>query len=343
MVLMGGPSSEYEVSLTTAKNIIQALDPKKYLVKPALITKQGKWLLAPSFENPGLLENKPTDKKNLVALKSPQDIDNSVGRPDVVFIAMHGTYGEDGRVQAIFDLLDLPYTGSGVLASALGMDKHLSLLIFKEAGLIIPDFTAIDRGKKTDNKFILRTAERLSFPLVVKPANHGSSVGVNIVTNKNKLIKNGQEAFKYSNKIILQKFIKGRELTCGILEIKGKITPLPPTEIIPKLGSFYDYKSKYVEGGSRHIIPPKEISPKVIKKIQEASVLAHKIIGCSGMSRSDFILGEDDKLYILEINTIPGMTHTSLLPEEAKVAGISFPKFLDLIISNALYKKSKML
>ena len=336
---MGGPSSEYEVSLATAKNVMQSLDPRKYLVKPALVTRQGKWLLAPSFREPGLLASNQRYGKKLVTLRSPQEIDTAADRPDVVFIAMHGAYGEDGRVQAVLDLSGIPYTGSGVLASALGMNKHISLIIFKEAGLIVPEFEIIDRGEKIDNKFILEIAKRSSFPLVVKPTNNGSSLGVSIVANKENLPGALQEAFKYSSQIILQKFIKGRELTCGVLEVKGKTIPLPPIEIIPKMGKFYDYKSKYVEGGSEHIVSPSDLPKKVTEQVQKQSVLAHQAIGCSGVSRSDFILGEDGKLYILEINTIPGMTSTSLIPESAKSIGINFSKFLDIIIEAALAGK----
>lgn len=337
MVLMGGPSSEYEVSLATAQNIISALDPKKYLVRPALIDKAGRWFLAPSFQTPLIFSRGVSKSRGLIPMVSKDALSQSSNRPDVVFIAMHGTYGEDGRVQAVLDFMGIPYTGSGVLASALGMDKPHASLVFKEAGLLVPDFEVIGVQDLKSHKLIAKIIKRFSFPLVVKPANHGSSVGVSVVQKEQYLTAAIKEAFKYFNKVILQKFIKGREMTCGVLEDKGgKIISLPPTEIIPKVGTFYDYHSKYAEGGSEHITPPKNLSKKLIKKIQEASVLAHKVIGCSGMSRSDFILGEDEKLYILEINTIPGMTKTSLIPEAAKTAGINFPKFIDIIINAAL-------
>ncbi len=343
MVLMGGPSSEYEVSLASAKNVIQALDPKKYLVKPVLINKTGRWLMAPSFQTPLIFSGKISESKSLTQTAVQTALNQSKARPDVVFIAIHGTYGEDGRVQAVLDLMGIPYTGSDVLASALGMDKPRASLAFREAGLLVPDFEVIDFRDLKNRKLIAKIVKRLSFPLVVKPSNHGSSVGVSIVRGKKYLTVAIKEAFKYFHKIILQKFIKGREMTCGVLEDKkGKIISLPPTEIIPKIGTFYDYQAKYVEGGSEHITPPRNLSKKMIKKIQEASVLAHNVIGCSGMSRSDFILGEDGKLYILEINTIPGMTQTSLLPDAVKIAGISFSKFLDLTIGNALYKKNRV-
>lgn len=312
MVLMGGPSSEHEVSLATAKNVIAALDPQKYQIFPLRIPKTKNWSEA--------------------IRKGIRQI-----RPQVAFIAMHGTYGEDGRIQSLLELAGIPYTGSGVLASALGMDKPRASLAFREAGLLVPDFEVIDIRDLKNHKLISKIVKRLSLPLVVKPSNHGSSVGISIVKKKQYLTAAAKEAFKYFNKVILQKFIKGREMTCGVLEDKrGKIISLPPTEIIPKIGAFYDYQSKYAEDGSEHITPPRNLSKKTAKKIREASVLAHNVIGCSGMSRSDFILEEDGKLYILEINTIPGMTQTSLFPEAAKTAGISFPAFIDIIINTAL-------
>jgi len=175
---------------------------------------------------------------------------------------------------------------------------------------------------------------------VVKPANQGSSVGISICQSKKELIRGIRKAFKYSSRVMVQKFIKGRELTCGVLEDKkGKLLALPPTEIIPQKGKFYDYKSKYDERGSRHFTPPRALPRQVIKQIQKSACLAHRLIGCSAMSRSDFILGEDGRLYILEINTIPGMTKTSLLPEAARAAGIAFPRLLDLLIAQALKKR----
>lgn len=329
MVLMGGPSSEHEVSLASGKNVIAALDPKKYLARPVIISKNGKLPALP--------------------------------RADVAFIAMHGKYGEDGTIQAILEALKIPYTGSGVLASALGMDKPRASAVFKAAGLNVPDFLIISKKGTTKHSLVSGYEAKLrSWKMaVVKPANHGSSVGISIVKNTREFKQGIREAFRHSDRVMVQKFIKGRELTCGVLEIpphssfrkggikslslplypseiKGDLAALPPTEIRPQKGPFYDYRSKYEEGGSEHITPPPGLSKKMIKTVQETACRAHQVIGCSGMSRSDFILGEDGKLYILEINTIPGMTATSLLPEAAKTAGISFSKFLDMLIENAL-------
>lgn len=328
---MGGPSAEHEVSLNTGKNIIHALDPKKYLVRPVLITKKSKWLIAPSYQTPLLYSQRKLAVKNLVPL-AENPLPNRVFDSPVAFIAMHGKYGEDGTIQGMLETMGIPYTGSGILASALGMDKPRSLSLFRDNGFNVPDYRVFNQQEKIINPF--------QCPLVVKPSNHGSSIGVSIVRHKRDFKNALVEAFRHSNHIILQKFIKGRELTCGVLENKnGEAFALLPTEIIPRVGNFYDYRSKYDEGGSEHVVPPHGFSQKTISMVQNTALYAHKIIGCSDMSRSDFILGSDNKLYILEINTIPGMTQTSLLPEAAKAAGINFPKLLDLLIARALRKQ----
>lgn len=340
---MGGPPPEHEVSLNTGKQILANLDKKKYLPQPVMVTKTGQWLLpTTTTSRPNLL------KSNFNSYRSPTSIvklaeKSALGelvhqKPDVAFIAMHGSYGEDGTIQGLLESIGLPYTGSGVLASALGMDKPKSLAIFKETGLNVPKFTVLTRPNLYSRDY-RGSASIVGWPKVVKPANHGSSVGVHIVRNSNEFKDGVEDAFKYSNRVVIQRFIRGREMTCGVLEDNGKIFPLPPTEIIPKKCAFYDYKSKYDEGGSEHVVLPRNLSDRKIKQIQNAAVKAHSVLGCSGMSRSDFILGTDGKLYILEINTIPGMTRTSLLPEAARAADIDFPKLLDILITNALQKR----
>jgi D-alanine--D-alanine ligase len=201
---------------------------------------------------------------------------------------------------------------------------------------LVPKFSflKIRKGKLTPTN-VRQSLFRL--PVVVKPADRGSSAGTTIVKRVQDLLPAIQEAAKFSENIMVQKFIDGREFTCGVVEIKGKLKVLPPTEIIPKLRGFFDYYSKYTPGASREITPPK-IEKKEIGKIQKLALKAHKAIRAKGMSRTDFIQSEDGKFYILEINTIPGMTATSLLPQEARVAGIEFSQLLDLIIASAIAK-----
>ena len=202
-----------------------------------------------------------------------------------------------------------------------------------------------DQIKNIYKKHIGEIISTLGMPLVVKPLNQGSSIGVSIVRDAQDIFHAMKLAQKYSSNIMIQKFIHGREITCGILERReGKklsIIPLPPVEIVPRLGTFYDYTSKYANAGSDHVIPPLNISAIMVKTIQSIAQRAHEVIGCLGMSRSDFILDDDGNCYILEINTIPGMTPTSLLPQSAQAAGIEFPQLLDYIIDCARIKKNR--
>ena len=299
VVLAGGPSSEHEVSLKTASNVIEKLDKKKYDAEQIIISKKGKWPISPD---------------ELAA--------------DVVFVAMHGAYGEDGTVQSILEKINVPYTGSDAIASRLGMDKRKSSEIFAVNGLLVPESFNISRCE---------------FPVVVKPADGGSSVGVRVVETSDQLQEAIAEASKYSREILAQEYIVGREMTCGVLDDGlGNVIALPPTEIIPVARKFFDYQAKYIAGASREVTPP-DLPEKTIKTIQEIALKAHKIIGCSGMSRTDMIIKdlEQSKIYVLEINTIPGLTETSLLPQQALAAGISFSELLDRIIEAALNKFNK--
>lgn len=333
VVLMGGPSVEHEISLRTGSEILKNLDEKKYVVHPVVITKKKQWLFLNQETKmlsffPRATAGVVSEQEGVKAIREE--------RPDVAVIAMHGSYGEDGVVQGLLEAAGVPYTGSGVLASALGMDKPRSYAVFKHAGLLVPDFAVVRRAKDLPVGI-----KRWGWPVVVKPTNHGSSLGVHIANNAGKLREGIRDAQKFSRDIILQKFILGKELTCGVLEIRNKLTALPPMEIIPKLGAFYDYRSKYADGGSEHVVNPSWMPRTLVREIQRSAAVAHHAIGCAGMSRTDFILGNDGRLYTLEINTIPGMTPTSLLPEAARSTGIDFQKLLDILIINALQKRRK--
>jgi D-alanine-D-alanine ligase len=308
-VLCGGPSSEHEISLHTAKMVMNGLDQKKY--KPTLVT----------IEKNGLLK---------FGSKKPTDIGRAMSELktfDFVFIAMHGVFGEDGRIQALLEWIGVPYSGPGVLSSAMAMDKGISNDLYRTIGLHVPRYAVFDKNDKKDHDFII--------PAVVKPIDGGSSVGVSIVKSKQELQKALKSAFKENERVMVQQFIKGREFTCGILEDNGgKAFALPPTEIIPKSSKFFDYKAKYNVGGSQEITPA-DLSKPMTKKLQAMALKAHAALGCRGMSRTDFIL-KGFTFYILETNTIPGMTKTSLLPQAAKAADVDFSEMLDLIISAGL-------
>jgi D-alanine-D-alanine ligase len=313
LVLTGGPSSEHEVSLRTAQMILKNLDPRKYKASLAIIQKNGKWRF-----HPGEKSLQMGDAIKRIALS----------HFDLAFIAMHGLFGEDGRIQAVLDWAGIPYVGSGVASSAMAMNKEISNVLYEVNGLRVPHYVVLNRRPKTN-------ISGIGFPLVVKPVNGGSSVGISIVKTKKELNKAISAALKEDDRVMLQEYIKGREFTCGVLEGRdGKPFALPPTEIIPKVSSFFDYRAKYKVGGSSEITPAR-LSKAMLKELQQLALKAHTILGCKGMSRSDFIL-KRSVFYILETNTIPGMTETSLLPQAAKVAGIDFPALLDLMINSGL-------
>lgn len=346
---MGGPSAEREISLITGKAIFENLDRKKYLPSIIEMDMQSRMFLVTQNKR-RLIDFQNKDRKLF----------------DVVFIALHGTPGEDGTVQGMFEVLKIPYTGPRTLSSALSMNKVFAAQIYFINGLPHPEFIHLKKeGWKDYRKEILKDAsEKIGYPAVVKPVDQGSAVGVSIVKNEEELIKAIDKTIKKFPWLMVQKFIKGREATCGVLEENGELVALPPTHIKPNLGAFYDYKSKYAKGGSTHICPA-DFSPEINEQIQHLAILAHKALRCDGMSRTDIFVADEEvdecdcgsdcdcdhdhkeelthgqtsapchcnkKLYIIETNTIPGMTPTSLFPEAAAKAGIEFKEMLDLII-----------
>lgn len=319
---MGGPSSEREISLITGKAIFSAIDRKKYL--PSLIEMS-------KDRNFWLLDKNGKQKRKLDLHYKDRKLFN------VIFIALHGSPGEDGGVQGMLETLDIKYTGSGVLASALAMNKVFSAQIYFANNLPYPEFIHFkkDGWKREATSIIQDIEQKIGFPVVIKPVDQGSAVGVHIVQSKESLKRIIDKNIKLFPWLMAQRFVKGQEATCAVLEQKGELTALPPTHILPKAGEFYDYKSKYKTGGSTHVCPA-DFGDEINLQIQKLAIMAHKALRCRGMSRTDIFLGDDKKLYILETNTIPGMTPTSLLPEAAAQAGISFAAMLDGIIKAAL-------
>ncbi|MBX9455989.1 MAG: D-alanine--D-alanine ligase [Rhizobium sp.] len=297
-VLMGGFSSERPVSLSSGEACADALEGEGYRVTRI-------------------------------------DVDHDVAtvltelRPDVVFNALHGPFGEDGKIQGILEYLEIPYTHSGVLASALAMDKEQAKRVAKSQGVPVAEARVMAR---TD----FSTTHPMTPPYVVKPVREGSSFGVVIVredqSHPPQIITSSE--WRYGETVMVERYIHGRELTCGVM---GDVA-LGVTEIVPQGHSFYDYDSKYVDGGSKHVIPA-QISPKIYQKVQTLALKAHKAMGCRGVSRSDFRyddrFSEDGELIWLEVNTQPGMTPTSLVPEMALHAGHSFGEFLRWMVEDA--------
>ncbi|NKN36209.1 D-alanine--D-alanine ligase [Agrobacterium sp. a22-2] len=297
-VLMGGFSSERPVSLSSGTACAAALEAEGYQVTRIDVGRDVAEVLA--------------------ALK-----------PDVAFNALHGPFGEDGTIQGVLEYLEIPYTHSGVLASALAMDKAQAKIVAKDAGIAVAEARVMQR-------FDIGSKHPIAPPYVVKPVREGSSFGVVIVqegqSHPPQVI--GSSEWRYGDRVMVEKYVAGRELTCGVM---GD-TVLGVTEVVPQSGAFYDYDAKYAAGGSKHVLPA-EISPNIYQKIQRMALRAHQAIGCRGVSRSDFRyddrFSEDGELIWLEINTQPGMTPTSLVPEMAALAGYSFGDFVRWMVEDA--------
>jgi len=330
-VIGGGFSNERDISIMTAEQIAAALPADKYDVSLIEITPEKVWLLRDDFkqlsDSVGSTELVALDPKN-PALKNSAD---------VIFIALHGKFGEDGRIQAIFDLLEIPYTGSGVLASALGMNKAKCQEVLKHYQLNIPKYLVLTNEPNIEELDII-ISETLKYPAVVKPNESGSSVGVSIVKNKEQLTAAVIAAFAEDKNVMIQEYISGRELSCPVMgnSADNELLALPVAEIVVNEQEFYDYQAKYFSTSTEHLCPA-PLSEELTKEVQKQSKIAHLALGCDGLSRSDFIL-HDDKLYFLEINTIPGQTPASISPHAAKAAGISFEEFIEKQIKLALKK-----
>ncbi len=326
-VLMGGPSSEHEVSVKSGLQVLKHLDHKKYEALPVLIDRRGFWLFNGAREMP------MSEPEALLALKKRG--------VDVAFLALHGEYGEDGYVQHLLRNAGIIFTGSSSHQSALAMHKILSARRFSDVGLKTPEFLEIKKRDFTKKpmevlKLIYNTLGRR---IVIKPVNLGSSVGVTVLEIKNNDLAPLEEAiskaFGAGRQVMAQTAIKGREVTCGVMDIKGHVEALLPTEIIPLKSNFFDFKAKY-EGHSKEVTPPENMSFRMIKKIEETAIKAHQALGLKGISRTDMMIGPGGQLYVLEVNTIPGMTEASLFPQAAKACGISFTKLLDLIVEDVI-------
>ncbi|MCK4401620.1 D-alanine--D-alanine ligase [bacterium] len=297
-VLMGGASSERDISLKSGNCVLKALKEAQ--------------LNATAFDvNRDLPDRLIKNKINLV------------------FIALHGKPGEDGTIQGMLDILNIPYTGSGVLASALSMDKIASKRLFQIAGIPTPEFRVISK----DKLYIANSLK--NFPVVVKPSTEGSTIGISIVRKEDEFKKAMEIAFRYDDNVICEKYIDGKEITVGILEEKA----LPVIEIIPKSG-FYDFNAKYGKKSTDFVVPAELVKEK-ISQIKQIAFKAHKVLGCYGMSRVDMKLDCKLNPYVLEINTIPGLTETSLLPKAAQAAGISFRELCLILLDLAIKKHEK--
>lgn len=332
---MGGKSPEHEISLISGREVTKNLDHRKYNIVPILVSKNGeRWQLTTEkslneIENP--IKYKGTKREIEVSDKKVfTNMKNIPGKPDLVFIAMHGPYGEDGTVQGMLDLAGLKYTGSGILASAIGMNKLMFKRIMLEENIKIPKYVEMYPGQSSSI-----VGKKLGGPpYFIKPSDQGSSIGCSVSRNKKSLKKSLESAWRYSKFALVEEYVKGKELTCAVLG-NEKPEALPVIEIVPKKAEYFDYNSKYLESGSEEIVPAR-ISNDLAKRVQQIALRVHKVLGCRGFSRVDFIVKNAKTPLVLEINTIPGLTPMSLLPKAAKASGITYPRLLDKIIEYAL-------
>lgn len=345
-VLFGGRSGEHEVSLASATSIIDNIDRSKYDVIPIGITKEGQWLLdgdpmqalragrtANSLEPALLSLAKPSDTSP-VAVSSP----GSGGRliVDVVFPVLHGPYGEDGTVQGLLEMAGIPYVGAGVLASSAGMDKAIMKVLFKERGLpMVRHVVVARRDWESDPEGSTDFVEKeIGYPCFAKPANLGSSVGISKASDRDSLSKALAEAAKYDRKLVVEEAIQCREIECSVLGNDYPIASIPG-EIVP-CNEFYDYRAKYVDEGSKLLIPA-PIPQEAAEEVRHLAVEAFRAIDCAGMARVDFFLEKHSgKVYLNEINTIPGFTKISMYPKLWEASGLPYPQLIDRLIELAL-------
>ncbi len=291
---MGGNSTEREVSIMSGEEFIKHLNKEKYEAVPVIIEK-------------------------------PKDILEYAGRFDVALLALHGKNGEDGKVQALLEALEIPYTGSGIVGSALCMDKNMSKLVMRSKGLMTPNWVMVKNHTELDIQFF----EGLDLPVIIKPNQGGSSIGIQLVDKREDILGAVEEAFKYDDEVIIEEFIKGREITCSMLN--GKIIPVISIE--PTM-TFFGYEDKYVDDGAKEEIM--ELPDKQLEAVTEAAETCWHLFNLKAYARIDMII-ENEMVYIIEINTLPGMTRFSLLPKSVAAMGGSYSEVLDEIIQDALY------
>lgn len=307
-VLYGGKSAEHDVSVESAKNVMAAMDKNKYIILPIEIDRQGKRhaILAGEMKN-----------------------------ADVIFPVLHGSYGEDGAVQGLCRLLDKPFVGCGVLGSAIGMDKEATKRLLYEAGISVAKFITI-YSHQTAIVDWGKVKRELGVPVFIKPANSGSSVGISKAKNEKQFREAIKLAFAHDNKILIEEYIKGREIECAVL---GNENPIASTlgEVIPK-HEFYSYDAKYIDPNGAVLEIPAKIPKKLADKIQKLALKTFKILYCEGMARVDFFLKENGEILVNEINTIPGFTKISMYPKLWEASGVSYSDLIDKLIKLAIEK-----
>jgi D-alanine-D-alanine ligase len=339
IVLMGGTSAEREISLTSGVGVVEALSKRGHQVTALDTAGEMRKL---DIKDKKLLEIKetPPDTKKLAEIGEFFSVQRfkaeDLSGTEVIFLALHGGRGEDGTIQALLELTGIPYCGSGVLGSAVAMDKEIAKVIFKANNIPTPDWISVDaKNLPQENDLTGEVEGRLGFPVVVKPNNQGSTVGLSFVEKKQELLSAVREAARFSNRVLLERYIPGRELTVGILGEEA----LPVAEIIPEHG-IYDYECKYTPGKSQYIVPAELPEAKGVE-LQRLGLRAFQALRCADFGRVDFRMDEKGDFFCLEVNTLPGMTPTSLVPKAAKAIGISFERLVERICLLAIERKKR--
>jgi D-alanine-D-alanine ligase len=348
-VLFGGRSAEHEISLLSAKSVIDAIDKNKYEVFLIAIDKNGEWHLKKDYEYLIHEDNSklvhlyghkeavaliPKQHRKELMCYSGNQLQDSL-QLDVIFPILHGTFGEDGTVQGLLKLANIPFVGTGVLGSAVGMDKDVMKRLLRDAGIPIAHFMTVRAANREELSFE-EVVDQLGLPFFIKPANAGSSVGITKVKEKDEFASALEKAFLYDRKILIEEFIPGREIECSVLGNDHPIASLPG-ELIPQ-HEFYSYEAKYIDENGASFMIPAILDQELIAHIQNMALDAYRALCCEGMSRVDFFLRPDGKVILNEINTIPGFTKISMYPKLWEVSGIPYADLIDRLIELALMR-----
>ncbi|WP_174615625.1 D-alanine--D-alanine ligase [Virgibacillus ihumii] len=349
-IIFGGKSAEHEVSLQSAKNIVDAIDKDKYDVVLLGIDKQGKWHINDqssyliNAENPKLISlNKSNDTVAIVPGQDHNQLIHSANaglldQLDVVFPIVHGTLGEDGSLQGMMRLANLPFVGSGVTGSAVCMDKDVAKRLLKDAGVNVAKGRAFSSFNRNQIDFA-KLKDELGVPMFIKPANQGSSVGVSKVAEKAAFEQALDEAFQYDRKIVIEETLVGREIECSVLGNEDPAASVPG-EILPQT-EFYSYESKYIDESGAKLEIPADLPEDIVANIQEAAIAAFQALECEGLARVDFFLKEDGEVYVNEVNTLPGFTKISMYPKLWEVSGIPYAELINRLIELAIDRHQK--
>jgi D-alanine-D-alanine ligase len=358
-VLFGGRSSEHAVSCVTAAGVLGAIDQTKYEVIPIGIAKTGQWVLASGDTHDWSLSASSLPEvgssartvalteiggEHQLIVASPNEVPQELGAVDVVFPLLHGPFGEDGTIQGFLELSDTRYVGAGVLASAVGMDKHFMKVVFESAGLRVGPYIAVtDRQWRNDPETVRKRVDQLGFPVFVKPARAGSSMGISKVDSLEGLDAAIEAAREHDPKLVIEAGIVGREIECAVLEGRGTDAPRTsmPGEISVAGGGheFYDFNAKYVDDAAA-LSCPANLPDEAIARVRELAAVAFDAVGAEGLSRVDFFYTPEGELIINEINTMPGFTPKSMYPQMWKASGLGYAELIDELIHLALHRKT---